>query len=298
MSDHTRRGIDDDALLVEDAAELGLALSSLPTRRVETVELPEGRLRAIRWGDGEPALSLLHGGGMNAFTWNALLLLLGRSALAIDLPGHGDSDWRTDADYSPQRLAPGVAAALGQIAPGARPLVGHSLGGLTAIGVADLRPDLVSRLVLIDVTPGIGARGPSQVREFLAGPESFASVEEIVERATAHRIGRSAGAVRRGALRNTRVRDDGRLVWKHHLAQLPESVSPNWDFTPLWELLQRVRVPVTLVAGGHGYLDAEDLAAFVEKLPGSGVVVLETGHNVHQDDPEALAAVLAGLLGP
>lgn len=296
MSQARLSEVDEDALLAEDAAELGLDLDGLPTRSWQDVTLAEGRIRALRWGEGPPELTLLHGGGMNALTWNSVLLLLAKNALALDLPGHGDSDWRADADYGPERLAPGVAETIGQLAPGPRVLVGHSLGGLTAIGVAARRPELVSQLVLIDVTPGIRIGGGNQVRDFLAGPESFASIEEVVERARAHGLGRSASAIRRGALRNTRIRPDGRMVWKHHLGQLPAGVTPSWDFAGLWQPLGALAVPITLIAGERGYVGDEQLAEFGARLPSADVVVLPTGHNVHQDDPAALAEVLGRLL--
>jgi pimeloyl-ACP methyl ester carboxylesterase len=83
-------------------------------------------------------------------------------------------------------------------------IVGQSLGGLTAIALAAARPDLVARLVLVDVLPFI--RGPEQVSSFLAGPESFSSRAAIVTRARAFGFGRSDAAVARGVWHNTRRR--------------------------------------------------------------------------------------------
>ena len=68
---------------------------------------------AIVWGDGDPEVVFLHGGGQNAHTWDSVVLALGRPALAIDLPGHGRSDRRDDRNYSPWHNAVAVAAAHG-----------------------------------------------------------------------------------------------------------------------------------------------------------------------------------------
>ena len=59
------------------------------------------RLSALVWGEGPPELVLLHGGAQNAHTWDTVALALERPLLAIDLPGHGHSDWRDDHAYWP-----------------------------------------------------------------------------------------------------------------------------------------------------------------------------------------------------
>src|SRR5690606_8560950 len=78
------------------AQALGVPLPAVT--RLE-LTLPDGRrLSALRFGEEPPQITLLHGAGLNAHTWDTTALLLQRPALAIDLPGHGDSSWREDAD--------------------------------------------------------------------------------------------------------------------------------------------------------------------------------------------------------
>lgn len=66
---------------------------------------------------------------------------------------HGHSAWREDGNYSPQLNSETLAPVLRELAPGAEFVVGMSLGGLTAIRLAAMAPDLVGELVLVDVTP-------------------------------------------------------------------------------------------------------------------------------------------------
>lgn len=106
----------------------------------------------MRWGR-TPRIIFLHGGGQNAHTWDTVIVGLGEPALAVDLPGHGHSDWREDGDYSPQNNAAALAPVLSELAPQADLVVGMSLGGLTAIRLAAVAPALVDELVLVDVTP-------------------------------------------------------------------------------------------------------------------------------------------------
>jgi pimeloyl-ACP methyl ester carboxylesterase len=72
-------------------------------------------------------------------------MALGRPAIAIDLPGHGRSDWRDDRKYSPDANAAAVAAAVDEAAAEARSVVGMSLGGLTTLALSRQRPDWCAR---------------------------------------------------------------------------------------------------------------------------------------------------------
>ena len=121
---------DEFGMLNQNADEVGLVFGSYPAvaRRSFTVA-PGQEVSAIAWGEAEPELVLLHGGGQNAHTWDTVVLALGRPALAIDLPGHGHSGRRPDRDYGPWRNAEAVAAVMDQAAPRAAAVVGMSLAG-------------------------------------------------------------------------------------------------------------------------------------------------------------------------
>ncbi len=180
---------DEFSFLPRQAAALGR--TAVPVVRRVSLTLPDGRtLSALRFGEDPPQLTLLHGVGLNAHTWDTTLLALDRPALAIDLAGHGDSSWRQDADYSPGTLADDVIRGLEQWTQSPQTLVGHSLGGLTATAVAARRPDLVRDLVVIDLTPGVDpGAGPQQLRAFFAGPTDWASRDELVEHALSFGLG-------------------------------------------------------------------------------------------------------------
>ncbi len=74
-------------------------------------------------------------------------------SVLVDLPNHGDSDWTETFDYVEQadliaeHLKDGIAAQ-GPVA-----LVGHSMGGKTAMVLALRHPDLISRLTVVDISP-------------------------------------------------------------------------------------------------------------------------------------------------
>lgn len=280
--------------LSEEAAELG-ARGPVPEVERVAADVPGGRVSALRWGS-RPATTLLHGAALNAHTWDGTLLVLGRDALAVDLPGHGDSAWRDDFDYRPATNAAAVAGLLDAVGGGAPQLViGQSLGGLTAVVLAAERPELVRALVLVDVTPGLRIGDAAQVAEFLAGPQVFASRDEIVEAAIAAGIGSDRRRLARGVALNTRVRDDGSVVWSHHLAYPPRDAPALPDVATPWAGLTGTELPVLLVRARHGYLPDDVVAEFRDRVPRATVVELDTGHNVQEQDPAGLAAAIAAF---
>ncbi|MEZ5248352.1 MAG: alpha/beta hydrolase [Ilumatobacteraceae bacterium] len=109
------------------------------------------------WGEGavdDVEIVFVHGGSQSAHTWDTTIMALGRRAFAVDLPGHGHSDWRDDGDYTPSRLADDVAVVVSALAPRASLVVGMSLGGLTSMQLAVRHSHLVRSLVMVDITPG------------------------------------------------------------------------------------------------------------------------------------------------
>ena len=76
-------------------------------------------MSALRWGTAAPQVVLVHGGAQNAHTWDTVALALWPvPVLAIDLPGHGHSDWRIDGDYGPRNHADDVAVMIGRAGAG------------------------------------------------------------------------------------------------------------------------------------------------------------------------------------
>lgn len=288
--------------ILEEKAQL--AGATLPDLR--RVSLADATVSALSWPGitpGAPYPVFLHGNGLNAHTWDSVILRLGGGALALDLPGHGDSAWREDYDYSPQSLAETLNTALTEweqrTGAGQRQLIGHSLGGITAIHLAALAPERTRSLALVDITPGSSAAtGSSRVREFLAGPESFASVAEIGERALHYGIGHDRASLERGATLNTRRGPDGRLRWKHHLARLlHEGVTPSpIDLPGAWAPWDALEVPATLLRGNSGMVTEEQANTLLSRHPGTTVTVLSGGHNIHEDDPEGSAGALRYFL--
>ena len=302
---------DEFAYFHENAEEFGIPWAGPPRVRRESVVVdPETgrRVSALVWGTAAPELVLVHGGAQNAHTWDTVALALARPLVAVDLPGHGHSDHRVDGPFGPRASAADLEVAIRALSPEPVPVVGMSLGGLVAIALAARSPDLVPALVLVDVTPGVDRDRAAPIAQFVAGPESFASFDEILERTIQYNPTRSVESLRRGVLHNAVPRPDGRWVWRYQRPRVAEQSTsdagapdalPVPDFTDLWDDLEQLRVPVLLLRGTEAgsVVRDEDVEEFARCRPADRVVaVAGAGHSIQGDRPLELAVLLEELL--
>jgi pimeloyl-ACP methyl ester carboxylesterase len=294
---------DEFGLFHENAAEFGLPFDAPPVVRRAAVEVRPGySLSALVWGDGEPELVLLHGGGQNAHTWDTVAMALGRPLVAIDLPGHGHSDGDIRSAASLDEVGQDIATVVRALAPTAAAVVGMSLGGLTTLALYDAAPDLVRRVVLVDVLPSRDDAATAVIGKFINGPASFADFDELLARTIEFNPTRSESSLRRGILHNAVQQADGSWVWRHarHRDAAPEAEpavapDPAERSEALWAIIERVDVPLLLVRGMEpsSILRDEHEAELRRRLPAAQVAHVDgAGHSVQGDRPIELAALI------
>ncbi|HXZ61917.1 MAG TPA: alpha/beta hydrolase, partial [Acidimicrobiales bacterium] len=264
-----RDDYDEFSLLADNAAEWEIPFEKPPVVSRQSFTLPSGQtLSYLQWGTGEPKLVLLHGDAQNAHSWDSVLLALGCPALAVDLPGHGHSDHRADHDYRPSCNAEALAALLEVRAQSAPCVVGIALGGLTVIHLAAEHPELCSRAVLVNATPGVNdpTRPPSLTERgavgLLKGPATYDNFEEMVGAVVPLTTFRSVGNLRRAVRHNARLLPDGRWTWRFDTAVPFGGGTARWSCTadpvPPWDELGRIEVPTLLVLGEDcSYVDPD-----------------------------------------
>jgi pimeloyl-ACP methyl ester carboxylesterase len=304
---------DEFGLFHENIAEFELSVPVAPAVvRVET-DLPnsttaDGSSRsvsALKWGIETPELVLIHGGAQNAHTWDTVALALGRPLLAIDLPGHGHSGWRSDGAYSPMTLADDVAIVVGEHAPDAKAVVGMSLGGLTSMELAVRHASLVRSLVMVDITPGVNAKKAKAIIDFVDGPQSFASFDDLLQRTIEFNPTRSESSLRRGILHNAHQLSDGSWQWRydrgsHARSEAADSpVDPSGDasadvLSALWDDFSSIGCPLMIVRGSLSpVVDDDDIAEARKRQPDLELHVVDgAGHSVQGDRPVELTSLL------
>jgi len=302
---------DEFAFLETYARHEGLPWNGRPTVRRESAQAGDIKLSGLVWGSGSPELIFLHGGGQNAHTWDSVAMALDRPLIAIDLPGHGHSDWRQDRDYHPARSAATVGEWLTQLPPQPRVLVGMSMGGLTSIVLAASGVTELTHLVIVDITPGVARRDrapeqrPEGVVRLIQGQRTFDTFDEMLQATAALAPNRPVDSLRPGVLHNSRQLADGRWSWRYDQAGMAgprpprEGVSEESPMEQLWEDLSRIPVPVMLVRGGNSkVVSDEDQAEFERRKPGTRMeTVPGAGHSVQSDRATRLAELITDFTG-
>ncbi|MCV7174226.1 alpha/beta fold hydrolase [Mycolicibacterium sphagni] len=303
ISDDQLIGLDEFALLPENAEQAGVSDALPPVQRID-----RGPVSTVRWGTDPVRVVFLHGGGQNAHTWDTVILGLGVPALAVDLPGHGRSAWREDGDYGPKLNATVIEPVVRDLAPDADLVVGMSLGGLTALRLATTAPDLVRKLVLVDVTPSAPERHEQMTKAqmgavaLVQGERTFPSFAAMLDVTIAASPTRSRESLRRGVFHNSKQLDDGTWTWRYDSFRkgadkgdgLPESFAGLWDDVP------SITMPTTLVRGANSFfVNDDDADEFARTAPGfqKVIVVPDSGHSVQGDQPRALVDILREVLG-
>ena len=226
------------------------------------------------FGDSGPAVILLHGGGQTRHAWRATAAQLaqrGWTAYAIDQRGHGDSAWVDNGAYTFEDFAQdvkAVAAAL-EKQTGQKPVViGASLGGMSSMlaegeTMRDTGQQLLSSIVLVDITPRVDYEGVAKVQGFMRAhaQEGFATIEDAADAVAQYLPHRPRPKSNEGLKKNLRLSPDGR--WRWHWD--PRFMDSRKGFDPdrqrmeqmLLEAAGNLKIPTLLVRGGSSELVQE-----------------------------------------
>jgi pimeloyl-ACP methyl ester carboxylesterase len=241
---------------------------------------------------GSPSLLFLHGSGQTRQSWRRALAeasTRGYRAIALDMRGHGDSDWSPDGAYGLERFTEDVRQVVAQI--GGEPvLVGASLGGLVGMMIAAKPPPRLRALVLVDVTPRIEKGGAKEVMAFMdSAPNGFASLEEAAEAVSAYLPHRPRPKDTSGLKRNLRLRD-GRYFWHWdpaiaNMGKGPDAEAKFNGPNPLEDMARAITIPTLLVRGGRSRIVSDESAReFLELVPHAEYVDIAEAHHMVAGD--------------
>lgn len=213
-------------------------------------------------------------------------------AIATDLSGMGDSEWRER--YPRALFAHETIAAIRDAGMSRATIVAHSFGSLSSLHAARLEPELVARVIVLD------SHLFRTIAEYPTDPvrpaRTYATLAEALSR---YRL-RPPGTwpvpaihdyVARHSLRET---PDGRWGWKFD----PRLFARD-DSAALRASVRGLPAPVDFIhAARSEVVGPEALAAVVANLPGLGtpVTVPLSHHHLMLEQPVGLVAALDGLL--
>lgn len=254
------------------------------------------RFHLLDWGgESRTPLLLLHGFTGHAHAWDTLSIALQPHfhVLALDQRGHGDSD---PADtYNPTVAFDDIGGVIEQLGLSPLVLVGLSMGGRNAMYYTARRPEMVRKLVVVDIGPEISARATAAP----AGPPEPGTWESV-EHAAQHlyRSNPYPGIhyYRWVASHSLRARSDGALVWKWHPSIKERRSTADIDW---WQTLRQIAPPTLVLRGAESpILDRDVAERMARELPqGRFVEIPRAVHTLHEDNPDAVLAALRDFLG-
>ena len=246
---------------------------------------------------GGPPLVVLHGLFGAARNWNAIgrRLSARHRVLAMDLRNHGASPRADAMDY------PGMAGDVAETmeAAGAAPaaLLGHSMGGKTAMALALARPELVSRLLVADIAPVpypprqariVGAMRAVPLRPGLSRREADAALlnEGVQDPAT-----------RAFLLQNLRFEGDA-PAWRCGLEEIAAAMA-NIEGFPDFAAARYDGPALFLLGERSDYVQPEHRPRIRALFPAARFLTLRgTGHWLHAEKPEEFVAVAESFFQP
>ena len=257
------------------------------------------RLAATEYGperDADAApLAILHGLFGSGRNWASVAQRLAarRRVVCFDLRNHGASAWSGGMQYG--EMAEDVLAALDERGWRRAALLGHSMGGKTAMMAALRDPDMVDRLVIIDIAP---VAYPSRHLPLLRAMRAL-DLSGITRRSEADRLLASdvPDAAERGFLLQNLVFQDGRADWRLNLEAI-ERTMPDLVGFPSVPDNAVYRGPALFVGGGRSdYLLSEYEPAIRRLFPEVRIErIADAGHWVHAEAPAAFLQIVEPFL--
>jgi esterase len=294
---------EEDIELKRLAARLaGLDIAEFVTPRSAQVILGGMRFHYLDWGgEGKRPILFLHGGGLNAHTYDLVCLALRSEyhCLALDQRGHGDSEWSPVMDYGFAAHAADIAAFVEDRKLEGFVLVGMSMGGMNALAYAPAAKTLAG-IVLIDIGPEFRTSGAERIREFTSEAAELDSIEEYVDRALRFNHRRDPDILRRSLRYNLRQLPSGKWTWKYdrrHHGSTSRARHAELAKT-LWSNVDAIACPALVVRGGESdvFSDADAAKLAARFRHGRWTKVEGAGHTVQGDKPAELVVALREFL--
>jgi pimeloyl-ACP methyl ester carboxylesterase len=251
------------------------------------------RFHYLDWGGNGHPILFLHGGGINAHTWDVVCLMLRERyrCVALDQRGHGDSEWSPAIDYGVETQMRDIEGFIEKLGLENPVLVGQSMGGLNSIAYAIRHSAKMKGLVVVDVGPEINSAGTQRIREFSSTPE-LESLDAFLERAVKFNPIRDPRVLRRSLFYNLRQLPTGKWSLKHDQRRASEEA---WRIATdqrerLLRDVSKISCPTLIVRGGKSDVLSDDAAErFAHMLPHARWLRVENaGHNVQGDNPRGL----------
>lgn len=244
-------------------------------------------------GDGPP-LIVLHGLFGSARNWTTVAKQLARThrVYALDLRNHGSSPWSDSMSY--RDLADDVQHFIARLGAGPVAVLGHSMGGKTAMMLALEHPLWVKRLIVVDIAPVAYEGG--ELKFYISAMQSV-RLEGLARRSEADEQLRDQvpdPGIRAFLMQNL-IDRDGKFAWRLNLPALARNMPQISGFPAA---TAQYAGPTLFVSGQRSnYVQPAHYAAIRQLFANAQfAVIADAGHWVHAEQPQLLVQHVLAFL--
>jgi len=235
-------------------------------------------------GKGKPLIILhgLLGMGDNWISLAKQYAKLGFEVHLIDQRNHGKSFHNDEMNY--EVMADDLIAYFKHHNIQKANIIGHSMGGKTAMHFALQHPDLVEKLIIVDIAPKYYPPHHHFIFEAINSLKlsKYKNRREI-ETALSKKI--TSKAIVLFLLKNITRDQDGRFFWKPNISILEDALEDLGEALPP---LSTLHIPVLFIKGEKSkYILPEDFSLIKAHFPSSTIeIIYNAGHWVHAEQPQ------------
>ena len=230
------------------------------------------RIHYLEWGtSGKQPMILLHGIGRVAHAFDHLAphFSKGHHVIAVDMRGHGDSDWDPQGNYLVEDYVRDIEGLVAQL-----------------------------KLRNIVIAEDVGPERPREISDRRATRMSqeekgWASLDELLAQLKKDNPLTSEQVLRTLAQYGSKRRADGRIVWKRD-----PGIGKGFVPTELWQTVRQIKAPIIYILGGaSSIVPAETQEQLRKALPQVQIITMPgLGHYPSDEKPEDFLVIADGFL--
>jgi len=261
------------------------------------------KLHYTEWGQPTaPTIVMLHGLNVQCHTWDPFARVLAKKyhVIAMDMRGHGDSDWAR-AGYRVRSMARDVHGLIDALGCGPVHLVGHSAGVRVAIAVAGEKPETIRSLAISDAGPANSPNGAVAMRDFI---QATTNLKGFKDEAHAREFYLQWHPEWDPEFIDLHVKFQLRRNWAGKLVPKADP-DVQWitgsvslpDVAYLWKAAANLTMPTLLMVGRtSNVLDEDVVAKMLATMPNATVRWFDAGHYFMREKPAEFLEVLTPFL--
>jgi pimeloyl-ACP methyl ester carboxylesterase len=254
------------------------------------------RLHYVEWNPrGARTLVLLHGNSANAWWWQPFADALWDSdfrLLALDLRGHGDSEWVRPPAYRPADYADDLARFITRMDLRHAIVAGHSMGGIATLAFAAQHPELARAIVVIDVAVVSTQRRDRYLQRLRALPTViYRDLTTAMER---YRLMPNEGEIAPAVLAAVAERSLAPAPGGGYTLKFDRESFFGGDGLPVEATIRSIGIPLLLVRAEFSrIMKAEAAARAAESNPRARLLTIPgVHHHLLLERPDLLAAAI------